>query len=159
MSILSIFGYKNSKKYVNEADAVAFYFAVCGMIVTFARHTYIKYMDDRSRERFEALWREQGYRLLREDGEYRQLSESFRLKTGGDFLLFGIPLLVGVVFMDMAPIERELLRWLATAAVVVVAFVLCVWVKSATGGSKSAAEVERRVKERCYERFRQTGSL
>ena len=116
-------------------------------------------MDDRSRERFEALWREQGYRLLREDGEYRQLSESYRLKTGGDFLLFGIPLLVGVVFMDMAPIERELLRWLATAAVVVVAFVLCVWVKSATGGSKSAAEVERRVKERCYERFRQTGSL
>ena len=92
-------------------------------------------MDDRSRERFEALWREQGYRLLREDGEYKQLSESYRLRTGGDFLLFGIPLLAGVVFM------------------------LCVWVKSAAGGSKSAAEVERRVKERCYERFRHTGRL
>lgn len=116
-------------------------------------------MEDRSRERFEALWSEQGYRLLREDEEYRRLADSYKMTTGGDFLLFGIPLLVGVVFMDMAPIERELLRWLATAAVVVVAFVLCVWVKSATAGSKSAVEVERRVKERCYERFRETGRL
>ena len=97
-------------------------------------------MEDRSRERFEALWSEQGYRLLREDEEYRRLADSYKMTTGGDFLLFGIPLLVGVVFMDMAPIERELLRWIACAA-------------------KSAVEVERRVKERCYERFRETGRL
>lgn len=116
-------------------------------------------MEDRSRERFEALWREQGYRLLREDDEYRQLSDSYKLKTGSDFLLFGIPLLVGVVFIDMAPIAHELLRWLACAVVVVVVFVVCAWVKSATSGSKSSAEVEKRVKERCYKRFCETGRL
>ena len=116
-------------------------------------------MEDRSRERFERLWSEQGYRLLREDGEYRRLEDSYKLKSGFDFMLFGIPVLVGVVFMDLAPIERELLRWLACAAVVVAAFVVCVWVKSATGGQSSAAEVERRVKERCYRRFAETGKL
>lgn len=116
-------------------------------------------MEDRSRERFEALWREQGYRLLREDEEYRQLSDSYKMTTGADFLLFGIPLLVGVVFMDMAPIEHELLRWLACAAVVVAVFVLCVWIKSVTSGAKSSAEVEKRIKDRCYERFRETGRL
>ena len=98
-------------------------------------------MEDRSRERFERIWSEHGYRLLREDAEYRRLEDSYKLKSGSDFMLFGIPVLVGVVFMDLAPIERELLRWLATAAVVVVAFVLCVWVKSATAGPDFCAHV------------------
>ena len=105
------------------------------------------------------MWREQGYRLLREDEEYRRLADSYKLKTGSDFMLFAIPLLVGVVFMDKAPIERELLRWLACAAVVVVAFVVCAWLKSVVSGSGSAADVERRVKERCYKRFVETGRL
>lgn len=116
-------------------------------------------MEDISRERFEELWREHGYRLLREDAEYRQLTDSFKIKTGGDYLLFAIPLLSGVVFMDKAPIEHELLRWLACAVVVVVVFVVCAWIKSAVSGSKSSAEVEKHVKERCYERFRKTGRL
>ena len=75
------------------------------------------------------------------------------------FEALGIPLLGGVVFMDMVPIEHELLRWLACAAVVVVVFVLCVWIKSVTAGAKSSAEVEKRIKDRCYERFRETGRL
>ena len=38
LSILSIFGYKNSKKYVNKADRKPFYFDVCGIVVNFATY-------------------------------------------------------------------------------------------------------------------------
>ncbi len=110
---------------------------------------------DKSRERFEEYWRAEGYRLLREDDEYRRLVDSYKVKSGGDIMLFAIPVVVGVAFMELAPIERELLRWIACAAVVVVAFVLCVWAKSAFGGGGSADEVERRVKERCYAKFKE----
>ncbi len=115
--------------------------------------------EDRSRESFEHIWREQGYRLLREDEEYRQLADSYKMKTASDYALFVIPLLIGVAFMDLAPIAHEMLRWVACAAVVVVAFVVCAWVKTAFGGAKSASDVEKRIKERCYERFRNGENL
>lgn len=55
-------------------------------------------MDDNSRERFEELWQEHGYRLLRDDAEYRAVADSYKIKSGADMILFGLPVVVGVVF-------------------------------------------------------------
>lgn len=116
-------------------------------------------MNGKDRDEFERLWAENRHRLLREDTEYRQLTDSYKISSGADLLLFGIPAVAGVVFMDQAYIGHELLKWLACAAVVIATFVLCVWIKSAISGSKPVAEVEKRVKERCYKRYCEHGNI
>lgn len=52
-----------------------------------------------------------------------------------------------------------MLRWLACAVVVVVTFVLCAWIKSLVSGTKSAAEIEEKVKERYYRQYLERGTI
>lgn len=106
--------------------------------------------DNTEREDFELWWSENGYRLLREDSEYRRVADGYKMSTGADWLLFGIPVVAAVVVMEQAPIEREMLRWVAGAAVAVVCFVACVWIKSLIAGGRPVSEIERDVKERHY---------
>lgn len=116
-------------------------------------------MDDKTNEHFERLWQEQGYKLLHDDAEYQKIAAGYKISSGADLLLFGFPVVVGVVFLDHVPIERELLRWLASAGVTVAVFVVCVWIKSLISGTKSVAEVEREVKARCYKHYCEHGTL
>lgn len=98
-------------------------------------------------EEFEIRWLKNRQRLLNADKEYKALTEGYRISSGADLLLFGLPVITGIVAVDTLPIESELFRWLATAGIVIAAFVLAVWVKSLILGSKSASDIEKRIKE------------
>lgn len=113
-----------------------------------------------SREQFEHLWSERRVELLRRDSEYREAAGQFKMTSATDVLLFVIPVVVGIVSIDSLPLQSELLRYLVSALITVAAFVLCVWAKSLlSGGSRSVADIERRVKERYYRQYMEKGHL
>ena len=70
------------------------------------------------------------------------------MHSGADLILFGLPIVTGIVFMNNVRIGNEILLWLLSAVVTVLAYVVCVWVKSMISGTGSLDEVERRIREK-----------
>lgn len=97
---------------------------------------------------FETYWQTHRNDILAHDEEYRRAKENFKITSGSDLMLFGIPVATGIVCMNYAGFANELLNWLASAVATIVCFALCVWIKSAITGSESPDEVERKIKER-----------
>lgn len=97
---------------------------------------------------FETYWKMHRDEILANDEEYQRAKESFRLNSGSDMLLFGIPIVSGIVCINNIPLANELLKWLASAVVTILCFALCVWIKSLITGSLSPDEVEGNIKER-----------
>ena len=102
---------------------------------------------------FEDYWLSERKKVLSESEEYRMAKENFKMSTGADWLLFGIPIVAGIVAMSYFPLTNELLKWLASACVTIVCFALCVWVKSVTTGTGSPDEVEEKLKDKERERL------
>ena len=109
-------------------------------------------MDD---EKFEVLWQKNRKSLLSEDREWQQLQQSYKVSSGADMLLFGIPAVAGIVSFNYVPLSGELLKWLVSAVVTVLCFVLCVFVKSLFSPTLSASEIEKRVKTGYRKRLEQ----
>ena len=109
-------------------------------------------MDD---EKFEVLWQKNRKSLLSEDREWQQLQQSYKVSSGADMLLFGIPAVAGRVSFNYVPLSGELLKWLVSAVVTVLCFVLCVFVKSLFSPTLSASEIEKRVKTDYRKRLEQ----
>lgn len=109
-------------------------------------------MDD---EKFEVLWQKNRKSLLNEDREWQQLQQSYKVSSGADMLLFGIPAVAGIVSFSYVPLSGELLKWIVSAVVTVLCFVLCVFVKSLFSPTLSASEIEKRVKTGYRKRLEQ----
>ncbi|MBQ6422897.1 MAG: hypothetical protein IJJ90_05070 [Prevotella sp.] len=109
-------------------------------------------MDD---EKFEVLWQKNRKSLLSEDREWQQLQQSYKVSSGADMLLFGIPAVAGIVSFNYVPLSGELLKWLVSAVVTVLCFVLCVFVKGLFSPTLSASEIEKRVKTDYRKRLEQ----
>ena len=75
------------------------------------------------------------------------------MKSGADWLLFGIPVVAGIVSMQYIPLQHELLRWVASILITIVVFALCVYVKSLTNPHRAIEDIENDVKRRAYEHF------
>ena len=80
--------------------------------------------------------------------EYIKATSSYKLSSGADWLLFAVPIVAAIIFMEQCSIERELLKWFAGAGITIVTFFICVWIKSMISGSRSPEDVEREIKER-----------
>lgn len=106
-------------------------------------------------ERFECLWQENKHRLLKEDREYRDTVDSYKMSSGADWLLFGIPAVVGIASFEMLSFDGEMLRWLVSALITIAAFVLSVFIKSLIVGGKSLTEIESRIKEEYYKKYKE----
>lgn len=104
-------------------------------------------------EDFETYWRTHREQLLRANEEYRRVEESYKMKSGADWLLFGIPFFAGVLFMSACKLESELLKWLLSAGVTIVFFIVCVWLKGVLSGERSLSEIEDEVKAVAQERW------
>lgn len=103
---------------------------------------------------FERYWTENRERILNANSEYRKVRESYKSLSGADYLLYAIPVVAGIVFMDSCKfIDQELLKWFAGAAVVIVCFVLCVWIKVLVSGNNSPFEVEKKIKSQLKEKL------
>lgn len=110
-------------------------------------------------EKFERLWQENKRSLLDADAEYRQVTENFKMSTSADWLLFGTPVLVGIICVDQLPISHELLKWLASAFITVIAFFISVLIKSRLSGGKSISEIEQRVKAEYLKKLNNSSTL
>ncbi len=99
-------------------------------------------------QEFEAFWQQHRDEILRHSKDYTDAKENFKMHNGADLILFGLPIVAGVVFMNNVHIASEMLLWLLSAVVTFVTYVVCVWVKSMISGTESPDEVERRIKER-----------
>lgn len=97
---------------------------------------------------FEKYWKANRESILQKDEEYQHAKENFKMSSGADMLLFGIPIVAGIVFMNNVHLGNELLNWVASATFTIVCFAICVWIKSVMTGSGSPDEVEEKIKER-----------
>ena len=103
---------------------------------------------------FERYWTENREKIVNANSEYRKVRDSYKSLSGADYLLYAIPVVAGIVFMDSCKfIEQELLKWFAGAVVVIVCFVLCVWVKVLISGNNSPLEVENKIKSQLKEKL------
>ena len=108
---------------------------------------------------FEVLWKENRKHILESDPEYKKIVESYKMKSGADRLLFGIPVMAAIVILETSPFGRELFNWLAGVAAAVVTFAICVAVKAMITGNRSVSELEEDLKKRCHEHYMKTGKL
>ena len=101
-------------------------------------------MTDRE---FETYWKENRMTILEKNDEYRHAKENFKIHSGADLILFGIPVVAGIVSINNVPLQNELLKWIVSAVITIACFALSVWVKSLITGTVSPDEVEQRLKE------------
>ena len=114
---------------------------------------------EQKNEVFEDWWQANKQKALAEDREYREAVETYKMKSGADWLLFGIPVVTGIVCVQHLPINHEILRWVASIAITVVVFVICVYVKSLSHPHRPISDIEADVKKRCLEEYLRTGKL
>ncbi|MBQ8047053.1 MAG: hypothetical protein IJ196_03915 [Prevotella sp.] len=106
-------------------------------------------------DEFEHYWREHKEQILNLDPEYYQTKESYKISSGADLLLFGIPAVAGILSINLWPFQRESLRWLASAGITIICFIVCVWIKSLTISGRSLYEIEKEIKEKERTRYYQ----
>jgi ribosomal protein S18 acetylase RimI-like enzyme len=90
-------------------------------------------------EQFNKWWKDNRHRLLHEDKEYAERENSYKIKSGADLLLFAIPALAGIIFLESGLVKHEMLNWLCAAIVVIVTFLISAFIKSMRGSDPNAA--------------------
>lgn len=48
--------------------------------------------------------------ILEKNDEYRHAKENFKIHSGADLILFGIPVVAGIVSINNVPLQNELLK-------------------------------------------------
>lgn len=102
---------------------------------------------------FEEYWKANKQQLLNADSDYIKAKNKYKASSGADWLLYAIPAVAGIVFMDYCPIEQELLKWVLSAAVTIICFVVCVWVKSLYADDTTPETAERDLKKRLHDKM------
>lgn len=104
-------------------------------------------------DNFEEWWTANKSRILQEDREYREAVETYKMKSGSDWLLFGIPLVAGIVSFDYIPTSSELLKFGAAILIVVILSVVSVYIKSLTNPHRAIGDIEADIRQRKYEEY------
>lgn len=110
-------------------------------------------------DKFEMLWLEKRKAILMNNEEYRKATEGYKMSSGADWLLFGMPVVAAIVVLDQSFFANEMLNWLLGAGVAAVMFVIAVAVKSFIIGARPVSEIEAEIKQRCKEQFEATGKF
>lgn len=108
---------------------------------------------------FEEIWNKKKAGILLQDKEYKETLDSYKMNGSTGILMFVIPVAAGLLFMNKVNIGHEIMKWVAGAAVTIVTFVVCVWVKSILTGGKSLSEIEQRIKTEQYEKYKREGDI
>ena len=104
-------------------------------------------------DNFNQWWQENRQRVLNENAEYRALKDSYKMKSGTDFLLYALPFVWAVWLLDWAPFHHEWLNWLAAAGIAVLLFVFATWCNTLRAGNRTLSDIEKEVKEKCRKDF------
>lgn len=104
-------------------------------------------------EEFERWWKENKNDILHEDSEYLRVENSYKIKSGADLLLFGIPVVAGIVVINYIPVDNEIIKWIISAVITIAVFLVCVWIKSTTIPGETLSEIEERLKNKFFEQW------
>jgi len=102
---------------------------------------------------FEEYWRVNRNKLLNQNASFKASKDSYKMTTGADWLLYAIPVVAGIVFMDCCSIQHELLRWFACAGITIACFVLCVFIKTLISGDQSMDDIEKQMKKHLHDKM------
>ena len=122
---------------------------------SFALSLQEKKMEDK----FEMLWLEKRKAILMNNEEYRKATEGYKMSSGADWLLFGMPIVAAIIVLDQSFFANEMLNWLLGAGVAAVMFVIAVAVKSFIIGARPVSEIEEEIKLRCKKLYEETGTF
>lgn len=86
-----------------------------------------------------------------------EMKNTEKLNTAGDWLLYVIPILVMVAFVNAKVIERELLNFLVAVVLCILATLLSVWLKPYVTGKRRATAIDADVKAYFYEIYQKHG--
>lgn len=103
---------------------------------------------------FETWWNANRQTVLKQNKDYIERENSYKMKGIGDLIIFAIPVIAGVLFLDSGIVKHEMLNWVASAVVVIVCFLLCVFIKSRTIPGESLYDIEKRLKKEYWEKMK-----
>lgn len=100
-------------------------------------------------EEFEEYWKVNGRllqnvapKVLRDERE-----NSGKMNTAGDWLLFIVPFVVGVGFMNLHFVHSEMLNLIVGLVIVVVCFCVTTLIKPYVTGKRSVVDIDSDIKE------------
>ena len=102
-------------------------------------------------EEFNSWWKENRRELLRADKEYTERENSYKIKSGADLLLFAIPVVAGIMFLESGLVKHEMLNWLCAAGVVIVTFLISAFIKSQMIPGDSLYDFEQRLRQQFHD--------
>ena len=108
---------------------------------------------------FEMLWLQQRKSILKQNREYQEALDGYKMKNGADWLLYAIPVVAGIIVSNLNLLKSELLNFVLACVVALVLFVVTIWIKSLIYGVPNLGEIEERIKEQCREEFQRSGKL
>ncbi|MBP7856437.1 MAG: hypothetical protein KAZ98_00970 [Prevotella sp.] len=110
-------------------------------------------------QEFEDYWKKHRSSLMAVAPSQLQeeLKNNTRLTTGGDWLIFIIPIVILVVLSDSGLFAQEWLNWVVAIVVGVLAFGLMDYVKPYVTGKRRYTDIEADIKQHFYQIYRAKG--
>ncbi len=111
-------------------------------------------------KQFEAYWKANEQSLIAAApsvlGEERK--NNGKMNTAGDWLLFIIPLVAGIGFMNSNLIESEMVNLIVGLAIVVVCFGIAMMIRPYVTGKRSIADIDAEIKDYFYAIYKDKGT-
>ena len=64
---------------------------------------------------FESYWQKNRLQILKHNDSYNKATQGYKMTSGADYLLFGIPVATGIICIDYLPLQNEILKWICSA--------------------------------------------
>ncbi len=108
---------------------------------------------------FEDYWKKHRDRLFLAAPKTLQdeMNNSTKLRSAGDWLLYALPIIVMVAFINAKVIESELLNFLAAMVLGILATLLSMWLKPYVTGKRRATDIDADIKTYFYQIYQKQG--
>lgn len=108
---------------------------------------------------FEDYWKKHRDSLLLAAPKALQdeLANATKPHTAGDWLLYAAPIIVMVAFINAKVIKSEILNFLATVVLGILATLLSVWLKPYVTGKRRATDIDADIKAYFYHIYQKRG--
>lgn len=108
---------------------------------------------------FEEYWKQHEQQLINVSPKVLQeeRKNNGKMNTAGDWLLFVIPLIAGIGFMNTKLIANEMLNLICGMVIVVICFALEMLIRPYVTGKRSVAEIDQDIKDYFFAVYEKDG--